>query len=354
MKIGILTYHYSDNYGAVLQTFALSNILRNHGHNAEIINLIPKKNLNQTIRKFFKDRLTYNFKSFRQNHLICKPNKPIVYHELKTLNFSNYDVIIVGSDQVWRKSYTQGLGYSYFLDFVPNGTKKVSYAASFGLDHYEGSPNDIKIVSELLKDFDLITTREQSGVEICEKTFKVKADFVLDPVLLSDSIFEKFIDRSNQNTFVTQYLLDPTDQKVSFVKNVSKYFDIPTKINYKQSNKPITLFNSIFKRSEETFPKVEDWINGIANSTFVVTDSFHGVAFSILFKKQFVCIINEKRGKTRMSNLLGILGLNHVGVSEKDLDTLKVNDITEIDYEIVNEKLSELRKKSLDYLLSIL
>ena len=115
MKIGILTYHYSDNYGAVLQAYALSNILIANGHDVEIINLIPKKSLKIRLGKFFKQKLlTYNFIAFRKNHLKINPNKSLFFDDLKSYDFTIYEAIIVGSDQVWRKSFTGGIGLQLF------------------------------------------------------------------------------------------------------------------------------------------------------------------------------------------------------------------------------------------------
>ena len=247
-----------------------------------------------------------------------------------------------------------GLGFSYFLDFVPNGVKRISYAASFGLDRYEGSKEDVKVVSNLLERFHLITTREKSGVTICKELFKANAHCVLDPVLLSSNVFKGLVAKNTSGSFVTQYLLDPSSKKLTFLKRVSEHFRLPVKINYKQSNKPIGLSSLFLERSEQTFPPVSSWLSGIAHSQLIVTDSFHGVAFSILFQKQFVCVFNKARGKTRMSNLLELLGLEHVGIDENDLEALDVTNLTPIDYDKVLPKLESLREHSLELLLNSL
>ncbi|MEM6894832.1 MAG: polysaccharide pyruvyl transferase family protein [Bacteroidota bacterium] len=355
MKVGILTYHYSDNYGAVLQAYALSNILNNNGHDAQIINLIPKKSLKIRLGKFFKQKfLTYNFTAFRKNHLKTHPSKTLFYPDLENYDFTIYDAVVVGSDQVWRKSFTGGLGYSYFLDFVPEGVKRISYAASFGLDRYEGNEEDVKVIRELLKRFDLITTREMSGVEVCKNLFDADAHCVLDPVLLNSAVFNDLMGENASGGFVTQYLLDPSPKKLAFLKRASEHLKLPIKINYKQSGKPIGISSLFLERSKQTFPPVSSWLSGIAHSQLIVTDSFHGVAFSILFQKQFVCVFNKARGKTRMSNLLGLLGLEHVGIDENDLQNLDVTQLKPIDYAEVSPKLEKLREHSLGLLLNAL
>lgn len=347
-KIGILTYHYSDNYGALLQTYSLSKLLEEKGYTVDIINIVPHLNLTRKIRKFFKDPLTKEFKKFRNEQINTYPKKSFTYKDITKHNFSNYYAIIVGSDQVWRKSYTEGLAYTYFLDFVPENVKRISYAASFGLDYYEGNETDIDSIKVELQKFSLITNREQTGVEICKNTFNVKSECVLDPVLLAEeNTFSFNKDEAIESPFITQYLLDPTEQKLNVLKKISNTLNLPIHINYKKSNKKITLFNSIFSKSKESFPSVYSWISGIKNSNYIVTDSFHGVAFSILFEKQFICIVNEKRGKSRMLGLLEQVGLINRAIYDTDLEKFDMKNYSEIDYSIVTPILSKLKNHSI-------
>ena len=355
-KIGILTYHYSDNYGALLQTYSLSKLLERKGFEVEVINLVPHLNLFRKVKKVFKNPLTINFKKFREKHIKTNPKQSFTYKNISKVDFTQYYAIIVGSDQVWRKGYTEGLEYAYFLNFVPDKVKRISYAASFGLDYYEGNEHDKKIIKKELEKFDLITNREKSGVLICKELFQVKSHCVLDPVLLADNKTFNFNVKTNHpKAFVTQYLLDPSPKKINLISRIASNLDLPIYINFKQSNKKITLFNSIFKKNEETFPPVYDWISGIKNSDFVITDSFHGVAFSILFKKQFICIINEKRGKTRMLGLLEQLELTDYAISDDDtINQLSIENIKKIDYQHVTNILEKLKTNSISLLIDSL
>lgn len=355
MKIGILTYHYGDNYGALLQAYALSKILERHGHDVEVINLVPQHDLIRKVKRVIRYPLTKNFRQFRSQYLNIRPRQPFVHKDIQKHDFTFYDAIIVGSDQVWRKSYTPGLGYTYFLNFVPKGVKRIAYAASFGLDYYEGDESDVAVVAKELKKFDLITNREKSGVEICESLFGAKSHCVLDPVLLCDAVFDNFLGQTTNGNFVVQYLLDSTSDKLSLVKRIAERLGKDIYINYRKSNRKITFLSWFRDKEKEMFPSVGSWIRGLKSANFVVTDSFHGVAFSILFQKQFICIVNKKRGSTRMLGLLEQLGLENRAVSEEEISDIDPQAYDEIRYnDVVTPKLDLLRKKSKELLLNSL
>lgn len=354
-KIGILTYHYSDNYGAVLQAFSLCNVLKKQGYQVHIINLIPKESFIGKIKKLLKKPLIKSFVNFRKEYFNLYPNEKLTYESLKSLEISDFHAIIVGSDQVWRKDYTKGLEFSYFLDFVPNHIKKISYAASFGLDYYQGTPKEISKIRNELKTFSAISVREKTGMRICNKDFGIEAVLVLDPVLLvSPELFDFEYNEKPSKSILTQYLLDPTPEKLSIVNQVSKEKSLSIYVNYKKASKPISMKSYIINRRNEYFPTVESWVWGIKNAEFVVTDSFHGLAFSILFKKQFICIVNEKRGKSRMLGLLELLGLSHLALYETSLQSFSISNYSEIDFNTVDTKLNTLREKSLNFLMDAL
>lgn len=350
-KIGILTYHYSNNYGAILQAFSLQSLLTKKGFDVHIINLLPNLGVKGKIKELITKPFTSTFTHFRQNELNLYPKKPFFYNDLKSLDFTDFDYLIVGSDQVWRKDYTKGLGYSYFLDFAPNNTKKISYGASFGLDYYEGTKNDIKIIKEFLKSFSLITVRERSGVKICKETFETNAHLVLDPVLLSPRVDYNFKHNIKiRNNFITQYLLDASNKKVDLVKNIANSLNKEVILNYKKNSGRISVANILFNRKEERFPEISEWVNNIKNADLVITDSFHGVAFSILFNKDFICIYNEKRGKTRMQNILNIFNLNHRALSESEIENFSLDSLKAINYNEVNNILEKQKEFSLKLL----
>ena len=360
MKIGILTHHYANNYGALLQAYALSTVLRNLGHQPTIINRIPKKPTEITqqpkwkvsISVLFQNYFTKEFKKFR--HYYLQPMTRLINDEIKINTIEGmFDAIIVGSDQVWRMSYSKGLGLNNFLDFVPDHITKISYAASFGSDEFEGDKETINKISYLLARFKAISVREDSGITLCKNFFNSDAIHVLDPtLLLLPSDYEKLIgntDVNDREKFVVRYLLDPTTKKIKITEQIALNNKSTIKNIYKESELGFSLRNPEFPLSKFYYPSVTSWLSGIKKAEFIVTDSFHGVTFSILFNKQFLCIANEDRGLSRMTSLLKKFEL----MDRLIIDTNKEQDfkkLPSIDYHRVNEILEKEKKKSLNFL----
>lgn len=256
----------------------------------------------------------------------------------------NFDAVIVGSDQVWRKQYMNDKYYkSYFLDFV-NGvkTKKIAYAASFGKDYWEGK-GDSEEISKLLQDFTAISTREKSGIDICKETFNYdNAIHVLDPTLLigrkfyEDEIISKYdVSNISKGGLIT-YVLDEADEKKEIIEFVQKNSNLK-KVNHLKG----------FNNSKLTY-SVPEWIASFAYADAVVTDSFHGMVFSIIFEKNFVVIGNHGRGLDRFISLLSLLKIEDRLLF--DVKDLEGKEIENIDYERVNNILDENKKMSFKFL----
>ena len=158
------------------------------------------------------------------------------FEELKNLN-NKFDIFIVGSDQVWRGIELFGKKNHYFFDFVNNDKKKIAYAASFGVDHWEGDEKLTKKIKPLIKKFNYISVREESGINICEKIFEIdNAVCVLDPTLIIDrqdyqSILDDWKDRNHlKKKYVAHMLLDDTKQLRKGSKEIAAY--LKADINY--------------------------------------------------------------------------------------------------------------------------
>lgn len=366
MKIGILTLPLVDNYGGILQAIALYRFLDNQGHDVTLVykdfNPVLLKEL---IRKIFLKVPFCDLKNVKANQIKEKErlkrkafHRPFIENEIFKISKNLYtkkdlkefvknqklDVIIVGSDQVWRKEYIQDKYYkSYFLDFVnKKSIKKIAYAASFGKDHWEGT-NDIEDITKCLKDFNHISTRELSGVSICKNSFGIEhAEHVLDPTLLIEKDFyqKKIISKYeikniNKGGLVT-YVLDEASEKneiIQFIKNDLK----------------IDMLNHLkgFNNTKDTY-SVPEWLASLAYADFVVTDSFHGMIFSIIFEKNFIVIANKNRGLDRFTSLLNLLGLKNRLVF--DLEDIKNKELLNINYNAINETLDKNRKISFDFL----
>lgn len=354
-KIGILTFHFSNhNYGAVLQSYASFTFLKSLGLDPIIINLLPQKKqgILTRIKFLVLNRLTngHYFNQFISKNL--ELTKKIYGGEsLAQLN-KYFDIYYVGSDQVWRPSMAKERLLNYFLDFADDSKVKIAYAPSFGVSHWEGSSEITTKVKPLLKRFNAISVREKDGVEICRKYFDVIADHVLDPTLLLDAktysynIISKWKGKSGIKDCIGYYLL--TDRKGEGILpkignelpgiNIVNLYGVSTKF----------LCYMLFK-----YKRVEEWLMGIQNASFIITDSFHCVIFAIIFRKNFICLPNEKGGVNRIRSLLSTLGIEDRFCQDMKVDFYYFFTIS-IDYEKVYFKLDTLKQTSRDYLVNAL
>ena len=372
MKIGTLTLPIAENYGGILQAVALYRLLHRRGHD---VVLIYKESAYTQVwwKKIVKEILLkipfQDFKNFKANKKLNeerlerkKLHRPFIEkeifkisedlytkHDLENFaNKENFDAVIVGSDQVWRKQYINDKYYkSYFFDFIDGAkTKKIAYAASFGKDYWEGK-NDSNEIAKLLKDFTAISVREASGADVCKSTFDYdKAVHTLDPTMLIgkefylNEIIAKY-DAENTNAGgLLTYVLDEAVEKKEIIELVQKKSELKSVHHLKGFNASHTTFS------------VPQWVASFANADVVVTDSFHGMVFSIIFEKEFVVIGNESRGMDRFVSLLGFLGLKERLVF--DVKDLQGRELEKIDYSKVNEILNSEKKKSLDFLMGVL
>lgn len=345
MKVGILTYHWANNYGAVVQAYALLEKLKDMGHDAFVIDRIRTFSSWRWLYHgySYKHHYSWNkFQKFNKNHLV--PKTPL-YKSSKQLadDFANqhFDAVIVGSDQVWRETF---MGHDYFLDFVSGNCKKVSYAASFGLSKWTNGENFTAKARVLLRQFDAISVREKTGVDICKKVFGVEAQLVIDPTLLWDASFyeTKLLVSSNEAELplVASYILgvNPEQQKIA------------KKMAEEEGLDYVNLWG--LKSFVQGHYTVVEWLQHIHDAKYIVTNSFHATVFSILFHKHFVVLNNKSGGSDRIVTLLKTLGLQRLFVDS--LDEVRQMLKQPIDYQQVDEKISLLRINSLNFLNSIL
>lgn len=356
MKIGILTPHYAFNYGAVLQAFALLTYLKSQGHDVVIINRRPPSQaavpslLGRVCRKIQEHTQGRNFIANEIKHLHPQTVPIILQQDLPLIEL-HFDAIIVGSDQVWRDDYAfNSFGYNVFLDFVDPTTRKISYAPSFGKDTWERPEPVRQRVAELLHDFHAISVREASGVDICRRMFDVEATHVIDPTFLlvgDDYLCHYGLSRQNgRKPFVAGYILDGDEVKRKALATIAHKLGMDCrKIIFDIYTGRLSRF---VHRFYPIYPSVETWLRNIANSDFVVTNSFHGMAFSIIFRKQFIVFGNKERGMERFSSMLQMLGLgNRLLDWEDDVEPLIS---TPIDYHSVEPLIAKWKDKSKAFL----
>jgi len=352
-KTATITFQNADNYGAILQAYALNKTITNFGVENHILNYQCKYMGKPYGLAALKRKGIIRFILGIAYYLVRMPRKA-KFSELRSqmkmtpkLNKSDlinleelYDGFIAGSDQVWNDSITD-LDPSFFLDFVKSPEKKLSYAASFG---FESMPDDLKIkYKELLKDFSSYNMREASGVEIIASLLKKPANLVLDPTLL--------LTREEWNTIACapvkkeKYILVYQVTLSSFLLNTVK--KIVKSTGYKVVVIPFPL-GGFLKAKPNLSAGPREWIGLIRDAEIVVTDSFHGCCFSILYNKKFyVCITDAA---TRIYNLLNVFKLNEC-IYKPDSQLVLTN---QINWEEINGSLREERKRSINILKDML
>jgi len=299
-KIGLLTLPLTDNYGGIIQLTALNKYLNSQGYETIVLNKKYEISwLKILVRSIFrwnpfykifdfknhakKERYIVQMRDFIKKEL---PNTTTVMYtseELrKTIASSSLDAVIVGSDQVWRMAYIGDNYRDYFLGFASSKkTKKIAYAASFGASSWE-RPDLAESVSTLLKDFTSVSVREDSGVDMCNTVFNIsQAKHVLDPTFLPDiSYYDNIIKReynTNKNIHLFNYILDKTPQKNGIIKDISESLNLKIDTIYLDNNLKDFVKKGVLK------PSMGEWLYHFKTANFIVTDSFHGTVFSILF-----------------------------------------------------------------------
>lgn len=351
-KIGILTFHFSDNYGAVIQSYALRTVInRMSDCQAEVINFIPRRKRgcygNHDIQKKYISKLE-SFLEFNKNENMITQKE---FYKIEELNQEEYDCFVVGSDQVWNTSFLS-FNTAYLLDFVKYGQKKISYAASVGLD-VNSKHLKREIFEKYIPDFDYLSVREKTHEKFIDSFTDKNVQVVLDPTLLLapndyDSLIkdvEEFRDVEVEGDYIFFYYLKhdaTTPLACSFVNMLS------IKYNLKVVHFYVDMPEHVFKNESKSFyfegPK--DFVWYIKHAKIVVTNSFHGTIFSLLYHKPFYTYV-VKSMESRVLDLLGSLGL-----SERLIRGYKpLKEVSfDIDYESVDERLNDERMKSIKFL----
>lgn len=341
MKIGILTHHFGINYGGILQCFALSSYLQQMGHTTVIISREPNKNWKTPIRICLEKMGLLRFvehtdradgskiRTFVNKHFTR--TQPIRSHSKMEQVCKDYNLqaVIVGSDQVWRKEFIEKWGLEYFLDFVPNGVQKLSYAASIGVNHWDYNEEESKHIAQLLASYKAISVREDEAADLIAEALNLKVNVMPDPTLLISaeqykSLFENRRIISEPYTFI--YWLNPDESELR-----------PIITEQKAAGKKII---RISLHQTDPLPSIEDWLSLMAHADYVVTDSFHGVVFALIFERTLHIHCNKAGGFGRIRSLLNMLGCTE----------LTTNPNATIKYSIVREHIKELQTKAYHFL----
>ena len=354
MRVGIVTQPLEMNYGGILQNWALQQVLKRLGHEPITID---------AFQRYSTPHYLYNYAYSVYRHMRGHnyPPKPTRYYgalrkellgqfieknidktkvmwEYKRSVVRKYrlEALVVGSDQVWRVGYNRKYIEDMFLRFADGlPLKRVAYAASFGLDEWTYNEEQTASCAALAKKMDAISVREESGVELCREHFGLEAKCVLDPTLLLDAEgYNDIIDHNwdSKEPYLAVYCLDITPAKEAFIKQLAE-----------ERGLSVRIFSAGWKSSLT----IGEWLAMLKNASMVITDSFHGTVFSILFSRDFYSLCNPKRGNTRIAGLL----------EQMELQGRMVSDIAPeepanrgIEWSRVHSKLDSMRKDSISFL----
>ena len=348
MNIGIVTLPLNNNYGGILQNYALQQALIKLGHKPTTIyyrfSLPFPRNVLSIIKQFLLGKklsalhTAPEFKKFISDNIYI--TQPLRKYSADLISSYKFDVLIAGSDQIWRPRYSPFCFYDMFLDFaIESRICKISYAASFGTSKWELNQDQTKKSQKLLGEFKAISVREDTAVDLCNEKLQLEAVHVIDPtMLLSRNDYERLVD---DNTVVdknqlTVYLLDITSQLREQIELYAKENNLT----------PVYLSSDTFDKNKTV--SIGKWLAYISKSKMIITDSFHGTVFSIIFKREFRTIVNQKRGADRFYSLFRKLNIcDHV----VDIDNISF-DAIDINWNEVDQKITEWRKFSYDFLNS--
>lgn len=347
----IVTFHCVPNYGAVLQSYALQQKLLEYFEDVSILDYQPKKLL-----KEYNVINTYSYKSillslYSANSFLKKKKKfrdfMQKYYHLTDKKYTCPDTILdcanyyfLGSDQIWNPEITGGFDKTYFAGFdKKQKSRSISYAASLGKGKF--SEDEIAILSELIHNIDGISVREDEARQIIEEQCNCQAEVVVDPtLLLRKEQWECLIKKQSRAGYVLLYSLNGYGETEILAEKVSRYFDLKL-VEISGRRKPLV------KKNHEAIYTAgpEEFLSLIHDANFIVTDSFHGTVFSILFHRPFFTVPHKTRGG-RITNLLTRLGLMERTTIVFDKDKVR----TEIDWKDVDQRLIQERKKSINFI----
>jgi polysaccharide pyruvyl transferase WcaK-like protein len=344
-KIASITFHWAANYGAVLQAFALQKFLKNKGFDTEIIDYIPFRTwvisclMSIKKRDFSYFEKLWSFRKFKKENLIVSKKK---YFNNKSLfkSGNDYSAVVCGSDQIWNKAFTTRAEgkptLSYFLNFAGENTKRISYATSFGATKLDKETVDI--FKDELQKFSAISVRENTAKQILSN-IGIESKVVVDPTLLLEEKDYSFLLKN---------------------KNYGSESDVLTYIIHSNQTQANEINDYVVKKYNNSNYIIKDcdiyeWLARIKNSKIVVTNSFHGTVFSLIFHKPFITVAVPGSGMNdRLTTLLSSLGLSERFLDDFNKETIDELIEKDINWQEVDKKINDLRGLSAEFLLEAL
>lgn len=324
--IGIVGWWYGKNYGSSLTYFGLHEYLKDHGYTVMMYTWPFGNGGNAKNNRFY--RVHYEM-------------SPEVHYPDMTRADDRCNNFILGSDQLWNYHCIKDNGWYFMLDFVGDTKRKIAYATSFGHDHSFFPPEEEKKARFYLQRFNSISVREDSGVQICRDVFGVEAVKMIDPAFLCGRrAYERLLPNAKvrfDSPYLLAYILTPSDEKKKALLYLAKRLNLKLKVIVDRQGDKAELIRQLgLEENMLQADQIEDWLYSIKHAEYIVTDSFHGTLFSIVFNKRFVSINNPRRGATRFTSLLSSIHLENHLVPENSSEADILHAITQdINYEEV-------------------
>ena len=359
-KIGILTFHYKDNFGALLQCYAFQEYLISKGYDVEVINFKPKKHPIIKLASLIKNQLIYIFRNFKFAHLSIYVKQFTALFS-QTINFNQfrknhlniselfdankknhdlniYDYVITGSDQIWNS--IEGYYNAYFLiPFINFNGKRFSYAACRGIK--EVNKKDVSLIKKALENYNWVGVRDNQTQEFVQANSDQLADVVCDPSMLIS--YKDFITLDSPVNFkyIFVYILgaEINGGHINVIRNIkSSTGNLKVVVSYLTHKNP-NYFEWADVHLYDSSPI--DWMNLIKHSEYFYTDSFHGVLFASKFEKRFLAFYAEKNRASRLLDIAERLDLSNYIVSsyEEAIEKDSFNPIIDNEnYKILAER----------------
>lgn len=362
MKVGILTFPNSTSYGATLQMYALYRTVKKLGHDAEIINYhnaymkaekhheahgagTCKRQLKQLVRRVLHARHYSVFKKFERENMLLHPVAAVTDKASLREISMRYDAVICGSDQVWNPDITD-TDLSYFLDFCGEGTRRISYAPSFGIDAF--SEEFGNIVRPELRKFYALSVREKVGCDYVAELTGRKPTLVTDPTLLVGLEEWRTIEtkKNREDPYILYYTVRGSKTLLESCKSLADETGL----------KIVIVGGNFIGKLKNRDPRIEyvvdispsEWLGLVHHAEYVVTNSFHGTAFSIIYRKDFYLELSSLTN-SRLSQIIEMLGLEDRIVRNGEQIRPSV-----VEYATAEAKLQQICGESLKFLKNAL
>lgn len=329
-EIGVIGYWFATNYGGVASYYSLCKLIERMGYDPVLIEnpyfYTDKEGEDVFSRNLFK----------KEEIKICEPYS---YEELNKLN-DRFEIFILGSDQVLTTSSIKSFGKLFLMEFSEDEKIRIAMSASCGGDNLNSSPELLEYAKKQLQRFSGVSIREYAGVDVLREKLGLDTKLMIDPIFFTNTDSYKKMGQTlddEEDAYILAYILDPTPEKREGILNLSRLLGLKFKIIL--DGRKFTHEANAKKMGfpEQTLPELDfnEWIHYYSNASYVITDSFHGVAMSLILNKEFIAFSNYGRGYPRFLTLFRMFGLKNRLIEKADQITLElVND--KIDFEKIN------------------